>query len=156
MRVALGSRGDYTVRAVLYLARHTGLQRRQSISEAMHIPDAYLTQIMGPLVRGGVVRSSIGRIGGYELIRPPATLTLLEVVEIAEGPIGAEAGLHHVGPPEWDGEEAVHDAWQGAWAALVERLDRTTFDQLVGDVEGARAARDGEPAIAGLNRLAKP
>lgn len=155
MRVALGSRGDYTVRAVLFLARHPGLQRRQSISEAMHIPDAYLTQIMGPLVRAGVVRSSVGRIGGYELIRLPATLTLLEVVEIAEGPIEAGAAGAH-GTAEWDGEEAVHDAWQGAWAALVERLDHTTFDQLARDGEGARAARDEAPAAVIRNGLAKP
>ncbi len=50
MQVILGSRGDYSVRAVLYLARQPGVRRRREISAAMDIPDKFLPQILGALV----------------------------------------------------------------------------------------------------------
>jgi len=130
MQTVLGSRGDYTVRAVLYLARHPGVRRRREISEAMDIPDAFLPQIMGPLVRTGITRSVIGCRGGYELARPAETITLREVVEVAEGPIESAKCLLRSGPCYWDEKCALHDAWSAAQRALVTQLATTTFAQL--------------------------
>ena len=98
MQIVLGSRGDYTVRAVLFLTRHDGVRRRREISEAMDIPDTFLPQILGALVRAGVARSVAGRRGGYELARPAGSITLREVVEIAEGPIESAKCLLRGGP----------------------------------------------------------
>ena len=61
MQIVLGSRGDYSVRAVLHLARHPGRQRRREISQVMDIPDKYLPQILARLVRAGIARSTLGR-----------------------------------------------------------------------------------------------
>ena len=96
MQTVRGSRGDYTVRAVLYLARHSGVRRRREISEAMDIPDAFLPQIMGPLVRTGITRSVIGRSGGYELARLAEAITLRGVVAV-EGGV-AEVAVPHQCP----------------------------------------------------------
>ena len=90
MQIVLGSRGDYSVRAVLHLARHPGRQRRREISQAMDIPDKYLPQILARLVRAGIARSAVGRHGGYELARSAGSISLLEVVEVAEGPIRSQ------------------------------------------------------------------
>jgi hypothetical protein len=76
MQVVLGSRGDYPVRAVLYLARHPGRRRSHDIAAAMEIPAKYLPQILGALVQAGLARSTAGRLGGYELARAPASITL--------------------------------------------------------------------------------
>lgn len=130
MQIVLGSRGDYTVRAVLYLARHPGVSRRRDISEAMDIPDSFLPQILGALVRAGVARSVVGRRGGYELARPASSITLQEVVEVAEGPIESAKCLLRSGPCYWDDKCALHDAWSAAQAALVTQLATTTFAQL--------------------------
>jgi Rrf2 family protein len=130
MQIILGNRGDYTVRATLYLARNPGICRRRDISEAMDIPDNFLPQILGALVRAGVARSVIGRRGGYELARPADSITLREVVEIAEGPIEASKCLLRGGPCYWDERCAIHDAWSAAQAALVTQLSTTTFAQL--------------------------
>ena len=130
MQIVLGSRGDYTVRAVLYLARHPGRQRRQAIAEQMEIPAKYLPQIMGALVRAGVVRSTVGRRGGYELALEPKAVTLRDVVEAAEGPIRSQKCLLRGGPCYWGDRCAMHDAWAAAERALVERLSSTTFADL--------------------------
>jgi Rrf2 family protein len=130
MQIVLGSRGDYTVRAVLYLARHPGVRRRREISEAMDVPDSFLPQILGALVRAGIARSVVGRRGGYELARPADSITLREVVEVAEGPIQSAKCLLRSGPCYWDEKCALHDAWSAAQAALVTQLATTTFGQL--------------------------
>lgn len=130
MQIVLGSRGDYTVRAVLYLARHPGIRRRREIAEAMDIPDTYLPQILGALVRAGVARSVVGRRGGYELARSAESITLREVVEVAEGPIESSRCLLRGGPCYWDEKCALHDAWAAAQGALVTQLTTTTFAQL--------------------------
>lgn len=130
MKVVLGSRGDYSVRAVLYLARHPGRQRRRDISAAMDIPDKYLPQLLAVLVDGGIARSTVGRAGGYELARPPANISLREVVEVAEGPIRSDKCLLRGGPCYWAEECALHDAWTAAGAALSDQLGATTFADL--------------------------
>lgn len=148
MRITLSSRGDYAVRAVMYLASHPGLQRGPVISDVMHIPDRYLPQIMGSLVRAGIVRSSLGRHGGYVLVRHPGSLSMREVLEVVEGPLDTGPAVCPGGICDWDGEAAVHAVWNGAWAAMIDRLDRTTFDQLV--------AGGGGPASLGVNRGPEP
>ncbi|MEX2183114.1 MAG: Rrf2 family transcriptional regulator, partial [Chloroflexota bacterium] len=101
MQVVLGSRGDYTVRAVLYLARHPGVRRRREISQAMDIPDKFLPQILGALVRAGIAASTVGRRGGYEMARPAEEVSLREVVEVAEGPLRSDKCLLRGGPCYW-------------------------------------------------------
>lgn len=127
MQVVLGRRGDYTVRAVLYLARHPGRQPRREISAEMEIPDKFVPQILGALVRAGVVRSTAGRAGGYELAVPPASISLRQVIEIAEGPIRSQKCVLRSGPCYWENACAIHDAWIAAETALSERLEQTTF-----------------------------
>ena len=130
MQIVLGSRGDYTVRAVLYLARHPGRQRRREISAAMEIPDKYLPQILAALVRARIARSTVGRLGGYELARPAEAITLREVVEVAEGPLRSDKCLMRSGPCYWAEKCALHDAWTAAGEALTFRLGATTFADL--------------------------
>lgn len=154
MQIVLGSRGDYTVRAVLFLARHTGRQRRQAIAEAMDIPDNYLPQILGTLVKAGVVRSTVGRRGGYELARPAASLTLREVIEVGEGPIRSQACVLRGGPCYWGDKCAVHDAWIEAERALTERLASTTFaDLAMADWELEQRSPDPQRRRASLPRV---
>lgn len=46
----------------------------------------YLAKHLQALARAGIVRPVEGRDGGYELTRPPAEVTVLEVVEAIDGP----------------------------------------------------------------------
>jgi Rrf2 family transcriptional regulator, iron-sulfur cluster assembly transcription factor len=130
MQIVLGSRGDYSVRAVLHLARHPGRQRRREISQVMDIPDTYLPQILARLVRAGIARSTLGRHGGYELARPAESISLREVVEVAEGPIRSQKCVLRSGPCYWADKCAMHDDWAAAETALTDRLSATTFAQI--------------------------
>jgi Rrf2 family protein len=148
MQVVLGSRGDYAVRSVLYLARHPGRQRRRDISMAMEIPDTYVPQILSALVTAGIVRSTVGRVGGYELARPPDRISLREVVEVAEGPLQVDKCLLRGGPCYWVERCALHDAWTAAGDALSVSLASISFAELSRRDEEIEA----HAAAAGLSR----
>lgn len=142
MRISLGRRGDYSVRAVLFLARHEGRQKSRAIASAMKIPGQYLPQVMGALIRGGIVASTAGPGGGYELARAPRDVTLLEVVEAADGTLRKDECVLRGGPCHWEDRCAIHDPWSAVQSALVDGLSKISFETLrVTDESLERGAR---------------
>lgn len=131
VKMSLGRRGDYAIRAVLHLARHPGERRKaRQIAEDMAIPGSYIPQILSDLVRLQLVSSVAGPGGGYELGRPAGEISLLEVVEATSGPIGSDECVLRGGPCRWEGRCAIHETWSSAQAAFRTVLADTTFADL--------------------------
>ena len=97
----------------------------------MNIPAGYLSQILAQLVRAEILVATAGPSGGYDLARPPAQISLLDVVEAVEGPVELARCVVRGIPCSSDGICAVHDAWSAAQEAMAARLDATTFEELV-------------------------
>jgi Rrf2 family protein len=79
---------DYSLKALLLLAeRYPNTQpvRVEEIAATQNIPENYLRRLLIELKRGGLVASQKGPSGGYMLARPPAKITMADVVEIVEG-----------------------------------------------------------------------
>jgi Rrf2 family protein len=76
---------EYALRAVCYLASQTPAAcTTGQIAAATKVPAAYLSKVVQNLGRAGVVRSQRGVGGGVTLVKSPAELTLLEVVNAVE------------------------------------------------------------------------
>ena len=58
------------------------------IAEQHGIPARFLVQILLQLKGGGMVASTRGAAGGYQLIRDPALISLADVMEVIEGQQG--------------------------------------------------------------------
>jgi len=54
------------------------------------IPAQFLEQLFATLRRAGVLKSQRGVKGGYSFARDPSTITVLEVVELLDGPLGRD------------------------------------------------------------------
>src|SRR5205085_10129082 len=79
MRVS--SKAHYGLRMMTELAKAYG-QGPRSLTEVArieHLPLAYLEQLVGALRRGGLVESTRGVHGGYQLSQPPEQITVLDV-----------------------------------------------------------------------------
>ena len=147
MRVRLGRKGDYAVRAVVDLARHEGDGRRKTreIAAEMAIPESYLPQILGELVASGLVSSLAGREGGYALARDAGSISMLEVIEAVEGQVELVECVLTGGPCGWENECAVHRFWSSAQDAFRERLAGVSFaDVAAADSELAGGSSGGQ------------
>jgi Rrf2 family protein len=76
---------EYALRAVVQLASAgEEPQTTEQIARATKVPQAYLSKVLQSLVQAGIVRSQRGIGGGMALVRPPAALTILEVVNAVD------------------------------------------------------------------------
>ena len=55
------------------------------LAEHFDVPPAYLAKQLQALVRDGVLVATTGPRGGFRLARPPAEITLLDIVEAVDG-----------------------------------------------------------------------
>ncbi len=91
--ISITTKSPYAVLALAELARSGGedpvpigeLARRRDV------PVQFLEQLFAVLRRGGIVRSQRGVKGGYRFAREPATITVLEIVELLDGPLGRDS-----------------------------------------------------------------
>lgn len=76
---------EYALRAVVCLANASPkAQTTVELSKLTHVPAAYLSKVMLGLTRAGLIRSQRGPNGGFTLVKPPAQLSLLEVVNAVD------------------------------------------------------------------------
>jgi Rrf2 family protein len=61
---------------------------RSEICETQKIPSSFMAKILRSLVRAQLLRSTRGVNGGFSLARPAAEMTLLDILEAIEGPLG--------------------------------------------------------------------
>lgn len=87
--VSFSTKGEYGVRLMVQLARHygTGPSSLAGIAAEEDLPRAYLEQLVVSLREAGLVVSTRGAHGGYELSRPPEAITMSAVLRALEGPI---------------------------------------------------------------------
>lgn len=83
------TRGEYGVRLMVELARHHGSGPVSLSAMAVHedLPRPYLEQLVVSLREAGLVASTRGAHGGYQLTRDPADIRMSQVIQALEGPI---------------------------------------------------------------------
>jgi Rrf2 family protein len=91
--LAITPRSATAVRALSELARRGGTDPVPiaEIARARDIPVQVLEALFAALRRGGILASQRGVKGGYTFARPPADVTVLEVVELLDGALGPGA-----------------------------------------------------------------
>ncbi len=131
----LSVKSDYAARAVLWLARHypEGVARKvEEMAADQRIPSNYLVQILIELKSNQIVRSQRGKAGGYLLARPPAEITLGDVLRSVHGNVFDSPALNDPQcPPE------LREAWRTMQRTLDECSDKISFQQLL-DAVGAK------------------
>jgi Rrf2 family protein len=131
----LTKRGDYAVRAAVSLARAAGREgytKVREIAAEMSIPERYTHEILSLLVRGHLVEAMAGKQGGYRLRVLPADVTLLQVIEAAEGPLRLDRCTLRGGPCHWqDTVCAVHPMLEQACTSLTASLSQQTLADVI-------------------------
>lgn len=115
--LTITSKSPYALRALAELARSggSGPVPIGELARRREIPVQFLEGLFATLRRAGVLQSQRGVKGGYSFARPPAEVTVLEIVELLEGELGVEA----TGPVWVEAVEAVRGVLGGVTIADV-------------------------------------
>src|SRR5919197_6109117 len=91
--LSVTTKSPYAVRALAELARSGGAGPVPigELARRREVPVQFLEQLFAVLRRAGVLRSQRGVKGGYSFARPPHEITVLEIVELLDGPLGRDA-----------------------------------------------------------------
>lgn len=85
----ISTKGRYGLRTLMDISVHQskGPVNLNDIAERQGISAKYLWQIVNLLKTAGLVRGTRGPKGGYILLKAPSDITLLDVIQILEGPV---------------------------------------------------------------------
>jgi Rrf2 family protein len=121
---------------MVQLARHfgTGPASLAGISVEEDLPRAYLEQLVVSLREAGLVVSTRGAHGGYELSRPPEQIAMSEVLRALEGPIApmfcASDDPEHATTCDRSARCTVNVLWVRVRDAITSTLESMTLADL--------------------------
>lgn len=142
----ISKRTQYGLKAMLALGSRygEGPVLIATLSKQETIPIKFLELILLDLKSGGLLVSKKGPHGGYQLSRPPSTITVGSLIRIIEGPLAplpcasetAYRPCEECGDIESCGTRIIMRQVRDAMANV---LDRTTLADLIRQVESVRS-----------------
>jgi Rrf2 family protein len=138
---------DYAARIVLHLAcLGEGAQASiAEIAEQRMLPAFFVRRLIGKLVQGGILVTSRGAAGGIRLARPAAEITLLDLVQVMEGPIALNHCLDSDHTCPFATTCPVQSVWTDAARAMESVLAAARFDTLATGTAGHQLAHQQIP-----------
>jgi Rrf2 family protein len=120
--ISITSKSPYAIAALAELGRSGGAEPVPigELARRREVPVQFLEQLFAVLRRAGILNSQRGVKGGYRFAREPSAVTVLEVVELLDGPLGRDStGVFA------DAAEAARKVLEGTTIAdVVERESR--------------------------------
>jgi Rrf2 family iron-sulfur cluster assembly transcriptional regulator len=113
------------------LAKHydgSTVVKLEDIAQRESISSSFLVQILNELKRSDLVDSKRGKAGGYVLARPPAAITLREVVQAVEPGLLAIPAVS-----KGDSGPAVTNVWNDLSETISERLDGVNLEMVANE-----------------------
>lgn len=128
----LSKKNQYAIRAVIEFVRH-GREvpaKASCIAKLQGISVRFMEVILNDLKRGGILESRRGAEGGYLLAKRPQDITVLDVIELIDGPIKILGENGGNGKSDYFGKKAVENLWHEIEDGLAESFTSKTFDKL--------------------------
>ncbi len=123
---------DYAIRSILYLCeKKNKIADVNEISKQRFIPKIFLAKILQRLNKKGIVRSLKGKGGGFYLLKDPSNLTLMEVIEVMQGPISINICAVDKRKCRLSNTCSVHPIWVNLRKEIEKKFKRITFKELI-------------------------
>lgn len=148
----LSKMADYGTVVLTGMVREPERSRSASeIAAAIHVPVPTVSKILKMLARAGLVTSVRGARGGYLLSRAPQAISLVDIIDAMDGPIGMTECSVTPGLCAQENGCAVRANWQRVNRIVLDALREITLDQMVQPVRQVQAA-----APVHLERMRQP
>jgi Rrf2 family protein len=152
--LSLSKRADYALLALSHLAVTQAedpkrLVNTKEIAEQYEIPGELLAKILQMLARSGIVASHPGPTGGYRLLRPPAAISIAEVITVIDGPLSILQCSNGHGD---DCKQFSRCTIRDPMAEIERRVKGLLQDITLEDVSAAAPASDVSPQFEDFSR----
>lgn len=147
---------SYAIRAMTRLAllRPNGYVLLEELCDQSDLPRHFVAKIFQDLVRRRLLISAKGRGGGFALARPPAEITLYDIVAEIDGVDALRKCV--IGMASCDDHQPCpqHDQWTPIRRQLKDYFQRTTLEQMAETLQ-RKLELIGEP-LPSLTPPSKP
>lgn len=145
----LSDASEYALRAVVWLARYPREAKKvRDIAVGTYAAPGYLVKVLQGLAKAGILSAQRGIHGGFTLVRDPAGLSVLEVINavdpverIRRCPLALEAHQDCLCP--------IHRRIDDAMATLEAGFRESTIEDMLGDPAEPRALCNREEGSPG-------
>ena len=147
--MGLSTKGSYGLRAMIQLA----LRDEQApvplrdIAQEENLSLDYLEQLVISLRRAGLVRTTRGPRGGFQLARPPDQITARQIVEALEGSLTVRECVSDPASCNRSSSCAARELWERVSRAIAGTLEEATLASLCLRQRELRQAPDISYAI---------
>lgn len=132
----LSTKSRYAVMALIELASS---QKEKNVTlatlaEKQNLSLAYLEQLFAKMRKFGIVKSTRGVGGGYELAKPESTIKIYDIILAAEGPVKmlrCSGNNSKIGCQTTGKHCNSHNLWYGLEQTLIDFLNKTTLHDVV-------------------------
>jgi len=140
---------DYAVVLLLDMARRGQVRAAHQVAADTGVPLPTVAKVMKALVRAGLVQSSRGACGGYNLARPAESIAVADMIEALEGPIALTACVHDADDScEREGFCPMSGHWNHVNGVVRKALSGITLADMAG-LSGSRPWRSAPVTEAG-------
>lgn len=124
----LSTKGRYGIRALIDLGLRSKKTPLKDIAKDQDISVGYLEQVFSLLKKAGIVKSSKGAGGGYQLATDPKTLSLYDILSALEGDLDYKKGDQ--AKTKMD-RFLQNDVWQPLDQVVKDHLDQRSLGDLI-------------------------
>jgi Rrf2 family protein len=91
--INVSDRSNAAIHALALAAAGEGRMTASLCAQELGVSPSYLAKVLQALVRRGLLSSTRGAAGGFELARDAALVSCLDVIELVDGPLPARECL---------------------------------------------------------------
>jgi len=122
---------DYAIHSLMLLAKTGKAISVTDLAEKQNISRTYLAKVMQKLSNAGIVKSSEGKAGGYQLSKPPAEIKLSEIVKITEDGINIFECVDDKRNCEIKDNCKIHYVFKKSYQSMLKELEKTSIKDII-------------------------
>lgn len=119
----------------------------RQVADSCHIPQRFLATIVHRLSKAGLIRSMKGSNGGIWLARPGSEITLLDVLDVIEGPIRMVECQQQKGACRLEDDCPAKGFWDVIHERILDSFGSTTIEEIANYPLPGKEVTTGEPSL---------
>lgn len=123
---------DYGIMLLTLFARggRPPMRSARDLAAEAHLPLPTVSKLLKVLARHGLLEATRGVKGGFRLSRPADRISVAEIIQALEGPIGVTECSSHGGQCEIERSCIVRSNWRKINTTVLEALGKITLAEM--------------------------